>query len=82
MKKKRVKIRAWKQDEVPVGAVIKFTDGYRSVISASDTDGLVLCGSRWHGLSNLPKSGALHSTDPAGLNDAYRTWLPCGVLES
>jgi hypothetical protein len=82
MKNKHVKIRDWKQDEVPVGATIKFKDGCRAVISATAPDGTILCGNRWHRLESVLKIADGYSTDTVGLNDAYRTWLPCGIIES
>lgn len=80
------KCRAWKPEEVPVGAVIRYkghaTGSNRSLIIDVDTNGMISDGTR-------PEHGRKHSYYTC--NSAFakcehslnngRTWLPCGVKE-
>lgn len=69
------KLRPWKPDEVPVGAMCKRKDGqFKGMIIACDTES----GRIWMISSHTPEAvlkDFMHSLDRG------KTWLPCGVVE-
>ena len=71
------KLRAWRPDDVPVGALWrpKGDNSNRSVI-ASINSGDVFIGDNWASIVGLFDDGDEHSTDGG------KTWKPCGVEES
>lgn len=83
------KLRPWRWDEVPIGAVLRGKPDTRLrglIVSISDKgvswmdDGpkfrLFSEGAAERLLSNLE-----WSPEPTGTPDTKRTWLPCGVME-
>lgn len=72
------KLRPWKPEEVPVGALYKCAGGV-SVILASHDNKMFFTNSRgeitYNILDHAAFRGGLFSTDGG------KTWQPCGVLE-
>lgn len=71
------KLRPWKAEEVPVGAMVKSDGGGRYVILGADTAGIAVPrgdGVEWRDYL-ITLNSYTHSTDGG------KTWLPCGVQE-
>lgn len=81
------KLRAWKPEEVPVGALLRFTDDDSGKlpslicdISRSGKVTYLACGSIMTiELSSMVSPGWLHCEHSL---DYGKTWLPCGVQET
>lgn len=81
--KPKPKLRAWKLEEVPIGALVKGLDendnSWRSMIVAVDNGYIFLGGYTSTHSRNATFEGALekwtHSIDHG------KTWHPCGVME-
>ena len=73
------KLRPWKSEEVPVGAVVKFRmDNRRFVILACFKNNVCMASDSFHEIESYPLdifNGETYSLDHG------KTWLPCGVLE-
>ncbi len=84
--KPAARLRAWKADEVPVGALIKF-DVWTcpAIIVSATTDALYHTGTTSmtvrRSLSGVCKKGWKYTTD-LFLPADKKTWLPCGVEET
>ena len=69
------KLRPWKPEEVPVGAVFRyFGESHTYLIGSQNGHSVSLCGRGGQAISEMPTKGE-HSTDNG------KTWKPCGVEE-
>ena len=73
------KLRPWKPEEVPVGALYKFGDHISIIISATSTR-LFFCDSGGVIAWNYFDAGCLSEKSSYSL-DGGKTWKPCGVEE-
>lgn len=74
------KLRPWKANEVPVGAILRNIGGrdpYKWMIVAVCSDGITTCG----GNEVLTRDAKLFLEKCEHSIDGGKTWLPCGVLE-
>jgi hypothetical protein len=75
------KLRPWKREEVPVGAILR-SKGMRSrpmlLVGISNSDGIQFVGGATDVIEvscDVAEGSLEHSTDGG------KTWLPCGVME-
>jgi len=73
------KLRPWKPDEVPVGAVVRWKSNpqKRGLLTGCDEDYVYVAFN--YALHRAELAGALVSYEHSTDNGA--TWLPCGVME-
>lgn len=74
------KLRPWKAEDVPVGAILRNIGGrdpYKWMIVAVCSDGITTCG----GNEVLTRDAKLFLEKCEHSIDGGKTWLPCGVLE-
>jgi hypothetical protein len=74
------KLRPWKPEEVPVGALYKW-NGHVSVILAVCDNALKFVDHEGDINGNFLDRGCISKKSEHSL-DGGKTWLPCGVLES
>jgi len=72
------KLRAWRTEEVPVGALHNWC-GFVSVILAAHDNKMFFISQRGEVTYNFLDSGAVHAGKFS--LDNGKTWHPCGVLE-
>lgn len=84
----QVKIRPWKAEEVPVGAVMRHKDwvGSGNLLITGVWDDCVMWMTPANRLVELQfqkmvEDGWEYSIDPVGTPQSKRTWRPCGVVE-
>lgn len=78
--KQEPKLRPWKPEEVPVGAVVKCGNN-RWLITACWNNNPFLNGSCEHTYEKSPTLKTLAGAEYTHSLDHGKTWLPCGVLE-
>ena len=71
------KLRPWKPEEVPVGAIVRFVDGrsYRSLIISVGEYAFA------HGIDNVGVTFDVALSRLEHSLDSGKTWKPCGVEE-
>lgn len=83
--KQEPKLRPWRADEVPVGALIRFAKNSsingKYLILASDTSGIVYCNTSDISTPSLIKGKYSSLVDYEHSLDHGKTWQPCGVVE-
>ena len=83
-----VKIRPWKAEEVPVGAVMRHKEwvGSGNLLITGVWGDCVMWMTPVHGpverqFQKMVEEGWVYSIDPVGTPQSKRTWRPCGVVE-
>lgn len=84
--KPEAKLRAWRPEEVPVGALLRDSQELRSMIICADESRFYI--GRKSYISNEAVIDSFHFSDALTYiyklehsTDQGRTWLPCGVAE-
>jgi hypothetical protein len=73
------KLRPWKPEEVPVGAVLRWKNMPLKRVLITGTDGEHVFGAFTYSLNKATHAEVFEKYEHS--NDGGKTWLPCGVME-